>query len=70
MHKKSKEMVRMAPPSEKKKFALWLYPETIEKVESLYQQGLITRDEYDQKRKELIDKLKSKIKDISIKYPS
>lgn len=31
--------------------------ERLKKVESLYQQGLITRDEYDQKRKELIDKL-------------
>lgn len=31
--------------------------ERLRKVESLYQQGLITRDEYDQKRKELIDKL-------------
>ena len=29
----------------------------LKKVESLYQQGLITRDEYDQKRKELIDEL-------------
>ena len=31
--------------------------ERLKKVESLYQQGLITRDEYDQKRKELIDEL-------------
>ena len=29
----------------------------LRKLESLYQQGLITRDEYDDKRKELIDKL-------------
>lgn len=31
--------------------------ERLKKVESLYQQGLITSDEYDQKRKELIDQL-------------
>lgn len=29
----------------------------LRKLESLYQQGLITRDEYDEKRKELIDQL-------------
>ena len=40
----------MAPPSEKKKFALWMYPETIEKVESLYRtDGCTSRSEFVEK---------------------
>ena len=34
-----------------------LKEDAIKQLESLYQQRLITREEYDEKRKEIIDKL-------------
>ena len=43
-------MVKIAPPKEKKKFATWLYPETIEKVEALYRkEGCTSRSDFIEK---------------------
>lgn len=40
----------MATPKEKKKFAIWLYPETIEKVKSLFRaEGCTSRSEFVEK---------------------
>ena len=34
--RQKKEMIRVPTPKNKRKFALWLYPETLEKIGQLY----------------------------------
>ena len=48
--KKNREMIKIAPPKDKDRFTLWLYPETMEKVNALYsKEGCVSRSDFIEK---------------------